>query len=389
MNAALERTTRVAAVLLILSGLASCAPAETGPKYLSVSAGNNHTCAVDETGAAWCWGANRYGQLGDDSTKSSTTPVKVSGGASWRQVAAGNSHTCAVDTDGTAWCWGGNFAGKLGDGSTKSSTTPVKVSGLPGPVEFVTVSSERSCAAAAAGGVWCWGDNTQDVTGLDSGGVITSARLIVDGAVRDIAISPARGCYALEAVVCSGIDVDGKSSTIFAGKTIEGLPDDVVELTAAQFMICSRSAQGRVHCWGNVSWSGTIAEGNLQESMWTPATEVVGADATIIAHMDSTICIVDSDGKVDCLGYRPGTNWLLGGGFATPPPLSTAGLGEQWELPLSSKRIVSLDGGSAHICGVDEAGDVWCVGQNTDGQLGDGTRTERDEPVRVPRNPGR
>jgi len=389
VNAVLARMTKVVTAILVLSGLAACAPGETGPKYLSVSAGNSHTCAVDETGAAWCWGANRYGQLGDGSTDSSATPVKVSGETSWRQVAAGNSHTCAVDNDGAAWCWGGNFAGKLGDGSTESSTTPVKVSGLPGAVKFVTVSSERSCAAPVAGGVWCWGDNTHDVTGLDSGGILTSARLIVDGDVRGIAISPARGCYALDVVVCSSIDVDGKSSTTFVGKTIDGLPGDIVELSAGQFMICSRSSQGRVHCWGNVSWSGTVADGNLQESLWTPVGEIPGADAVVFASMDSTVCIVDSDGKVDCLGYRPGTNWLLGGGFSTPAPLSTALLGEQWELPLSSKRIVSLDGGSAHICGVDEAGDVWCVGRNTDGQLGDGTRTERDEPVRVPRNPER
>jgi alpha-tubulin suppressor-like RCC1 family protein len=377
----------LAAAAGIAAVLGGCATQQAGAKYVSVSAGSSHTCAIDENGNAWCWGGNRFGQLGDGSTDASVSPRQVAGGNRWRQIAAGNSHTCGVTGDGTVWCWGGNFAGKLGNGSTDSSPVPVKVEGLPGPVRFVAVSSERSCAAPESGGVWCWGDNTHDVTGIDSGGILPTARLIVDGEVRSIAISPARGCYALDEVLCSGIDVDGESSTTFSGKRIEGLPGDIVELTAAQFMICSRSGQGRVHCWGSVSWSGTIAEGNLRESLWTPATEIPEADAAAIAHMDSTICILDTDGRVTCLGYRPGTNWLLDGGFATPPALSTNRLGEKWELVLSAEDIVALDGGVAHICGVDAAGDIWCIGQNTDGQLGDGSRTERDRAVRVPRAP--
>jgi alpha-tubulin suppressor-like RCC1 family protein len=108
-----------------------------GGAFVAVFAGQptdgaDHTCALDASGAASCWGANELGQLGATgpngcgSAPCSTTPVAVTGGVTFTTLALGNSHTCGMVADGHVVCWGNNAQGQLGDGTTTSSTAPVR-----------------------------------------------------------------------------------------------------------------------------------------------------------------------------------------------------------------------------------------------------------------------
>jgi len=53
----------------------------------------------------------------------------VSGGLTFAAVSPGADHTCGVTPSGAAYCWGDNGSGELGNGTTMSSLTPVAVSG--------------------------------------------------------------------------------------------------------------------------------------------------------------------------------------------------------------------------------------------------------------------
>jgi alpha-tubulin suppressor-like RCC1 family protein len=87
-------------------------------RFRAVSAGAIHTCAVNPVDVAFCWGDNVSGQLGDNTSTQRLTPVRVhAGGLRFRQLSAGGGHTCAVTTGDLAYCWGANRLGQLGDGT--------------------------------------------------------------------------------------------------------------------------------------------------------------------------------------------------------------------------------------------------------------------------------
>ena len=93
---------------------------------------HGYSCARLANGTLQCWGANYYGQLGNGATIAySTTPVAVSGITTATAIATGGDHSCARLANGTLQCWGYNYYGQLGNGTTTSSSTPVHVSGLP------------------------------------------------------------------------------------------------------------------------------------------------------------------------------------------------------------------------------------------------------------------
>jgi hypothetical protein len=104
----------------------------SGNTYTTVSAGRVHTCAVDDSGGAWCWGSNENGRLGDNTTVDHQSPTTVTGlAAGVAKVFAGGHHTCVLREDGTAWCWGRNGDGQLGDGTTQDQHTAVAVTTSP------------------------------------------------------------------------------------------------------------------------------------------------------------------------------------------------------------------------------------------------------------------
>ena len=131
-----------------------------GVGNLAVSAGIHHSCAITSGGGARCWGQNNFGQLGNNSYASSSTPVAVSGlGSGVVQVVAGNYHSCALTSAGAVWCWGYNFDGNLGDGTTDTQPTPVAVSGLGGDVVAIAADGDHTCAVTSGGALFCWGAN--------------------------------------------------------------------------------------------------------------------------------------------------------------------------------------------------------------------------------------
>ena len=157
-------------------------------RFKQLSAGAYHVCGVTADDDVVCWGDNRWGELGARDVSynaidaASTVPVPVAGSGKFRQVAAGWEHTCALDASGVAYCWGRNEdARQLGDGSTVTHRgTPAPVTSA---VRFTTLTAGplATCGRTSTGDTYCWGGNY--FGGLGTGEINTNG---VDHPVRTI-----------------------------------------------------------------------------------------------------------------------------------------------------------------------------------------------------------
>ena len=108
----------------------------TGRTAVSVSLGQYHACAILDDDSLKCWGSNGYGQLGIGSTTQQTTPqtVNLGTGRTAVSVSLGQQHTCAVLDDGSLKCWGYNGYGQLGTGDTTDRTFPTPINLYMAPI---------------------------------------------------------------------------------------------------------------------------------------------------------------------------------------------------------------------------------------------------------------
>jgi alpha-tubulin suppressor-like RCC1 family protein len=152
-------------------------PVAGGRTFVALTAGTTHTCGLTSDGAAYCWGSNVSGELGHGVPTGSTTPVRVSSDLAWKAISGGERHTCALTTGGAAYCWGWNEQGALGDGSTANAGTPVAVHG---GLIFSAVSAGglHSCGVTMLGIAYCWGGNASYALGTnDSSGSLVPVRV--------------------------------------------------------------------------------------------------------------------------------------------------------------------------------------------------------------------
>jgi alpha-tubulin suppressor-like RCC1 family protein len=141
--------------------------------WCQVSGSLNHSLGVRTNGTAWAWGFNNTGQLGNNCTVDTSSPVSVVGGfTDWCQVSAGIIHSLGLRQNGTAWGWGSNACAQLGDNSTINRSSPVSVVG--GFTDWCQVSAGHSFSSFHSlglrcnGTLWAWGSGNIGRLGDDS-----------------------------------------------------------------------------------------------------------------------------------------------------------------------------------------------------------------------------
>ena len=331
----------------------------TDTNVVAITAGWHHTCAQTTDGQAYCWGRNNSGQLGDGTTTHRTTPTAVATttgltSTNVAQIAAGGWHTCAVTTAGKAYCWGWN-GGTLGDGTTTQRTTPTAVATTSGltdtNVSTVTVGDEHTCAVTTAGRAYCWGRNTHGQLG--------------DGTTT-------------------------QRTTPRAVTTTTGLTTtNVGQLSAGGWHTCAVTTAGRAYCWG-VNWNGQLGDGTEgsenSRNTPTPVVTTTGLTTSNVASLTTGThhtCAVTSDGEAYCWGRNLREHLGVDDdalSVLTPTAVVTSGTG------LTGTNVADLSAGYKYTCALTTAGRVYCWGRNDSGQLGDGTTDRRETAIRVSAN---
>jgi len=135
----------------------------------AIAAGGFHSLALTSGGAIKAWGLNDNGQLGNGSFTSYTTPVNVTTLTSGvTSIAAGQSHSLATATGQAAWAWGLNASGQLGDTTVIRKNSPVEVFGLSSGITALSGGGYHSLALTTNANVKAWGQNTEGQLGNDS-----------------------------------------------------------------------------------------------------------------------------------------------------------------------------------------------------------------------------
>jgi len=242
-------------------------PASVGSeRFTTVTAGELHSCALNLGGFAYCWGADNLGQLGDHRRVNSSTPIPVVGpngqptsALRFTRISAGGTHTCAIQQGGAAYCWGDGRIGALGNGSTNISDVPVAVSGGHSFAE-ISAGLNHSCGVTTGGDVYCWGANIRGQVGVATAGAPQLTPAHVGSGFASITAGDEFTCALASggAARCWGLNSHGqlgRGEGNPGGSQVN--PADVVggrlfsSISAGRRHACGVATDGQSYCWGS------------------------------------------------------------------------------------------------------------------------------------------
>lgn len=257
-----------------------------GSKWIEVSAGKDYTCGIKVDGTLWCWGDNLYGQLGlgpgDQygqlglAPNHFTSPKRVFGHPSnaYISVAAGDKHTCAVRKDQTLWCWGDNSHGQLGLASNEGKNWPWQAGYSNEKWIYVTAGDAHTCAIMADGKLKCWGWNDKgqlgDGTHTDKN-VPTPIQIIAAWTPNEWRSVDAGGHHTCavkkneDALWTWGLNKDGQLGKNDTSNEAAPYPleDAWISCSAGTSHTCGIKADNRYFCWGN-GHDGALGNGTTE-----------------------------------------------------------------------------------------------------------------------------
>ena len=303
---------------------------------IAVAAGAGHGGAIDDQGRAWVWGGNSFGQLGTGSLSPACALTQNAFGSRYQALSLGGDHSLWLRTDGRIEAAGYNGTGALGQPSSVYLSQSLLV--VPGNATYTAVAAGNffSLAVRADGTLWVWGSNGRGQYGTAPA---------TDGVHRHTPVQ------------------------------VAGLPVGLRAVAAGSAHALALDNTGQVWAWGETS-NGKLGIGSTSAS-WAPPTRVAlsgnfiaiacGAEFSLALRDDGVLYVwgIDETGQLG-QGRNLGMSNL---------PLVVPGL----------PPIKAMDGGwgLGHTLAAGRDGSLWAWGRNDAGQLGDGTRVDRNTPVRV------
>jgi alpha-tubulin suppressor-like RCC1 family protein len=303
-----------------------------------ISGGYNHSLFTNESKVAYGWGNNGNGQVGNNSTNTQSLRTAVCCGLAFCEVSSGLRHSLGITTTGTVYAWGRNNSGQLGDNTGTNKSTPVAVCNAAGLITFKQISAGYShCLGITTTGVaYAWGNNSWGQLGINS---------YFDKS------TPVAVCGGL---IFKQISANGEFSL--------GITED-----------------GIAYAWGNNDL-GQLGNNTLAVEKLTPSAVCGGLTFREISAGDYHSLGLTTTGILYAWGYnfygQLGDNSTI---ERCTPVAVCGGL-------IFSRIAAGADSnffGIGFSLGITTSGVAYAWGGNSEGQLGDNTKTNKSTPVAV------
>lgn len=308
-----------------------------------IAIGEHFVCGL-ANGDVYCWGNGRFGELGigEGDVQSLVPTGPLAHMNDIVSIRANRGFACALESGGKVACWGNNVHGQLGDGSKNNRHEPVYVHGISDAIHIAT-GYQHACAVTRSGHLYCWGENADGQLGKNEGGIYTRPQR-VSGVSRPVQVEA------------------GTAST------------------------CARLKNGHVECWG-VNAYGELGRGvgpdKLKRSYRPSRVKDVSQAVDLSGYADH-YCAVTESGEVACWGGKTDLSprelrrrdRRLDANLPVEP---LPDVGAVDEVP-GITGITHVAVGKEYSCALEEAGQVYCWGENTYAQHGSGSQSDRDDP---------
>lgn len=414
--------------------------------FIDIAGGRNNSLGLNYEGKLFAWGDNTYGQLGDGTNISKSSPVAVQGNKRFIDVSSSSDHSMAIDSDGKLYAWGNNEYGQLG--FIPPSGASVEELGEAGVLiessqeqryPFIMKGAQNQAGGIlekSTGQLWMWGNNSLGQLGINAGSNRTSPMSVVGNkSFVDMAGGSNWLSMGLDGTGqvwvwgycanhhCGTGNTTNRSSPV----TILPLPGGIKAMHPGSDLLCSSCQKqgliaassgeafaigedGTLYGWG-LNATGELGLGNGSGSRTSPvALPLWGKVGHVCADFDNTYTIGWSD---NLLGREEAPDWGYRiRGFQTRGVLKSAGQGGDGKLgnwSTSTKSVPQLvcgpyesvspqeactegwyvthvDQGQQHACAGDigkSGGKIFCWGDNTYGQLGNSQTGDMSHPVAV------
>jgi alpha-tubulin suppressor-like RCC1 family protein len=332
--------------------------------FVSITAGDYHTCATKRNGNTYCWGLNNLGQVGTSNSSNCvncvTQPRLVITGST--QVDAGRDHTCALNSVGVASCWGNSNYGQLGSGPGLYGWQPSPIP-VYGGQSFSSISAgQSSTCGTTATGMFCWGAIVNGLYGQPIPSLVLSGNYY-----QNITVGYLHACSVYivgdyRSADCFGNNRFGQQAIDpaqlpYTPPTVGTLFGKAVWRMATQGdYTCVDQANGSVQCAGYNGW-GQLGSGSFTTT-YQPQT-VAGATSGVVTGPNHA-CALNAAAGLVCWGN--GYWGQLGNGATAvfPTPQTVAG----------GRTYRAVAPGFLHTCAIGTDNQIYCWGSNTYGQLG-------------------
>jgi alpha-tubulin suppressor-like RCC1 family protein len=308
-----------------------------GINWKQVSTGGRGTFAIKTDNTLWCWGNNSYGEIGDNTVTSRSSPVQtIAFGTNWKSVAGGWNHIAAIKYDGTLWLCGEGSFGRLGDNTTTKRSSPVQTIAFGTNWKSVACSNGTTIAIKTDGTLWAWGYN-------------------LVGQVGDNTVTHR----------------SSPIQTIAYGSNWKAVQTCVE--SSGNCHVSAIKTDGTLWIWG-FGTSGQLGNNSAISRSSPVQTIAFGTNWRQVACGYSHTAAIKTDGTLWCWGSN--NVGQLGDNSITnrSSPVQTVTFANNW------KQVTC---GNSSTYAIKNDGTLWSWGYNNNGQLGDNTTTNKSSPVQT------